>query len=61
MAQRPAGLQREKKKYETGKFLNVNLFRAGDMQKDIYLGRRAELSKIAERIEVECKKRRKNA
>jgi hypothetical protein len=59
MAQRLAELQREKEKCESDKFVNVDQFMAGDLQKDIYLARRAELAKTAERIEAEIQEAEK--
>jgi hypothetical protein len=59
MAQRLAKLQREKEKCESDKFVNVDQFMAGDLQKDIYLARRAELAETAERIEAEIQEAEK--
>jgi hypothetical protein len=53
LAERIAGLEKEKEKCESDKFVNVDLFMAGDLQKDIYLARRSELTRFAERIEAE--------
>jgi DNA invertase Pin-like site-specific DNA recombinase len=59
MAQRLAELQREKEKCESDKFVNVDQFMAGDLQKDIYLARRAELAKTTECIEAEIQEAEK--
>jgi hypothetical protein len=42
-----------KEKCETDKFVNVDLFMAGKLQKDSYLARRSELTRLAERIEAD--------
>lgn len=53
LAERLAKLQKEKEKCESDKFANVDQFMAGRLDKEVYQRRRADLGRIAERLDTE--------
>jgi len=53
LAGKLAGLQKEKEKCESDRFSNVDQFMAGQLDKEVYQRRRADLSRIAERLDAD--------
>lgn len=51
LAQKLADLQKDKEKCESDRFVNVDLFMAGSLDKTIYQSRRQELNRMAKKIE----------
>lgn len=53
IAAKLAGLQKEKEKCESDRFSNVDQFMAGQLDKEVYQRRRADLGRTAERLAEE--------
>lgn len=53
LAEKIARLQQEKEKCESDRFANVDQFMAGQLDKDVYQRRRADLGRLAEKINAE--------
>lgn len=53
LAEKLAGLQKEKEKCESDRFSNVDQFMAGQLDKEVYQRRRADLGRTAERLVAE--------
>lgn len=53
MAEKLSRLQQEKEKCESDRFANVDQFMAGMLDKEVYQRRRADLGRIAERLEAD--------
>lgn len=53
IAAKLAGLQKEKGKCESDRFSNVDQFMAGQLDKEVYQRRRADLGRTAERLAEE--------
>ena len=53
MAEKLARLQQEKEKCESDRFANVDQFMAGMLDKEVYQRRRADLGRLAERLEAD--------
>ena len=53
MAEKLARLQQEKEKCESDRFANVDQFMADMLDKEVYQRRRADLGRLAERLEAE--------
>lgn len=53
LAGKLAGLQKEKEKCESDRFSNVDQFMAGQLDKEVYQRRRADLSRIAKRLDAD--------
>lgn len=53
LAEKLSRLQQEKEKCESDRFANVGQFMAGMLDKDVYQRRRADLGRIAERLETD--------
>lgn len=53
LAEKLSRLQQEKEKCESDRFANVDQFMAGMIDKEVYQRRRADLGRIAERIETD--------
>lgn len=53
LAEKLAGLQKEKEKCESDRFCNVDQFMAGKHDKEVYQRRRAELGRLAEGLDTE--------
>ena len=53
LAEKLARLQQEKEKCESDRFANVDQFMAGMLDKDVYQRRRADLGRIAEKLDAE--------
>lgn len=53
LAEKLSRLRQEKEKCESDRFANVDQFMAGMLGKDVYQRRRADLGRIAERLEAD--------
>lgn len=53
LTEKLSGLQQEKEKCESDRFANVDQFMAGMLDKEVYQRRRADLGRIAERLEAD--------
>lgn len=53
LAEKLARLQQEKEKCESDRFANVNQFMAGMLDKEVYQRRRADLGRLAEKLEAD--------
>lgn len=53
LATKLAGLQKEKEKFESDRFSNVDQFMAGQLDKEVYQRRRADLGRMVERLTAE--------
>mgnify|MGYP004627904435 CR=1 FL=1 len=53
LAEKLAGLQKEKEKCESDRFSNVDRFMAGQFDKEVYQRRRADLGRLDERLEAD--------
>lgn len=53
LAEKLSRLQQEKEKCESDRFANVDQFMAGQLDKDVYQRRRADLGRLAERLEAD--------
>lgn len=53
LAEKLAKLQQEKEKCESDRFANVDQFMAGQLDKEVYQRRRADLTRLAEKLETE--------
>ena len=53
LAEKLARLQQEKEKCESDRFANVDQFMAGMLDKEVYQRRRADLGRLAERLEAD--------
>lgn len=53
LAEKLSKLQQEKEKCESDRFANVDQFMAGMLDKEVYQRRRADLGRIAERLEAD--------
>ncbi len=53
LAKKLAELQQEKEKCESNRFTNVDQFMAGQLDKEVYQRRRADLGRLAERLEAD--------
>lgn len=53
LATKLAGLQKEKEKCESDRFSNVDQFMAGQLDKEVYQRRRADLGRMVERLAAE--------
>lgn len=53
MAEKLARLQQEKEKCESDRFANVDQFMAGMLDNEVYQRRRADLGRLAERLEAD--------
>lgn len=53
LAEKLSRLQQEKEKCESDRFANVDQFMAGTLDKEVYQRRRADLGRIAERLEAD--------
>lgn len=53
LAEKLSRLQQEKEKCESDRFANVDQFMAGMLDKEAYQRRRADLGRLAERLEAE--------
>ena len=53
LAEKIAKLQKENEKCESDRFANVDQFMAGQLDKEVYQRRRADLSRIAERLDAD--------
>lgn len=53
LAEKLSRLQQEKEKCESDRFANVDHFMAGMLDKEVYQRRRADLGRIAERLEAD--------
>ena len=53
LAEKLSRLQQEKEKCESDRFANVDQFMAGMLDKDVYQRRRADLGRIAEKLEAD--------
>lgn len=53
LAEKLSRLQQEKEKCESDRFANVDQFMAGMLDKEVYQRRRADLGRIAERLEAD--------
>lgn len=53
LAEKLARLQQEKEKCESDRFANVDQFMAGQLDKEVYQRRRADLGRLAEKLETE--------
>lgn len=53
LAEKLSRLQQEKEKCESDRFANVDQFMAGQLDKNVYQRRRADLGRLAERLEAD--------
>ncbi len=53
LTEKLAKLQQEKEKCESDRFANVNQFMAGQLDKEVYKRRRADLGRLAERLDAD--------
>ena len=53
LVEKLARLQQDKEKCESDRFANVDQFMAGQLDKDVYQRRRADLGRLAEKIEAD--------
>ena len=53
LAEKLSRLQQEKEKCESDRFANVDQFMAGMLDKDVYQRRRADIGRIAEKLDAE--------
>ena len=53
LAEKLSRLQQEKEKCESDRFANVDQFMAGMLDKEVYQRRRADLGRLAERLEAD--------
>lgn len=53
LAEKLARLQQEKEKCELDRFVNVDQFMAGQLDKEVYQRRRADLGRLAERLDAD--------
>lgn len=53
LTEKLSGLQQEKEKCESDRFANVDQFMAGMLDKEVYQRRRADLGRLAERLEAD--------
>ena len=53
LAEKLARLQQEKEKCESDRFANVDQFMAGQLDKEVYQRRRADLGRLAERLDAD--------
>ena len=53
LAEKLVGLQKEKEKCESDRFSNVDQFMAGQLDKEVYQRRRADLGRLDERLEAD--------
>ena len=53
LAEKLVGLQKEKEKCESDRFSNVDQFMAGQLDKEVYQRRRADLGRLAERLDAD--------
>lgn len=53
LAEKLARLQQEKEKCESDRFVNVDQFMAGQLDKEVYQRRRADLGRLAERLDAD--------
>ena len=53
LAEKFARLQQEKEKCESDRFANVDQFMAGQLDKEVYQRRRADLGRLAEKLDAD--------
>ena len=53
LAEKIARLHQDKEKCESDRFANVDQFMAGQLDKEVYQRRRADLNRLAEKLDVE--------
>lgn len=53
LAEKLARLQQEKEKCESDRFVNVDQFMAGQLDKEVYQRRRADLGRLAEKLDAD--------
>ena len=53
LAEKLVGLQKEKEKCESDRFSNADQFMAGQLDKEVYQRRRADLGRLDERLEAD--------